>query len=132
VLLRQSAQLHELSEHGAIDATFYERSAVSRHYYRRISYRVQKLKVAKLVDKASKATLTFSVQRTGKEVTPICGLSPLIRAMTSNRFVEGLRNLGIRPRIKHRIFTPYDHAHNGRINDTRYNQRSADLPHTMP
>jgi len=32
VLLRQSAQLHDLSKHAAIDATFYERSTASRHY----------------------------------------------------------------------------------------------------
>ncbi|MFV8836755.1 IS5/IS1182 family transposase, partial [Aquisalimonas sp. APHAB1-3] len=50
VLLRQSAQLHDPSEHGAIDATFYDRSAASRHYCQRTSYRVQKLKVTKLVD----------------------------------------------------------------------------------
>ena len=40
VLLRQSAQLHDLSEHAAIDATFYDRSPASRHYCQRISYRV--------------------------------------------------------------------------------------------
>jgi IS5 family transposase len=53
VLLRQSAQLHDPSKHGAIDATFYERSAASRHYCQRISYRVQKLRVTKLVDTGS-------------------------------------------------------------------------------
>ncbi len=41
VLLRQSAQLHDPSKHAAIDATFYERSAASRHYCHRINYRVQ-------------------------------------------------------------------------------------------
>ena len=45
VLLRQSAQLHDLSEHAAIDATFYDRSPASRHYCQRISHRVQKLKI---------------------------------------------------------------------------------------
>ncbi len=57
VLLRQSAQLHDPSEHGAIDATFYERSAASRHYCQRISYRVQKLKVTKLVNTDTQAVL---------------------------------------------------------------------------
>ncbi len=33
-------------------------------------------------------------------------------------------DLGIRPLIKHCIFTPCDHAHNARIDDNRYNQRS--------
>jgi len=41
VLLRQSARLHNLSEHIAVDATFYDRSPASRHYCQRISYRVQ-------------------------------------------------------------------------------------------
>ena len=53
VLLRQSAQLHDLFQHAAIDAMSYERSAANRHYYQRISYRVQKLKVTKLVDTES-------------------------------------------------------------------------------
>ena len=57
VLLRQSAQLHDLSKHAVIDATFYERSSASRHYCQRISYRVQTLKVTKLVDTASQAVL---------------------------------------------------------------------------
>ena len=57
VLLHHSAQLHDLSEHGAIDATYYERSAASRHYCHRTSYRVQKLKVTKLVDTDSQAVL---------------------------------------------------------------------------
>jgi len=53
VLLRQSAQLHDPSEHAAIDATFYERDRASRHYCQRTNYRVQTLKVTKLVDTAT-------------------------------------------------------------------------------
>lgn len=37
---------------------------------------------------------------------------------------EALRELGIRPLIKHRLFAPYDHAHNARIDEQRYNQRA--------
>ncbi len=40
VLLRQSAQLHDLPERAVIDATFYERDRVSRHYCQRTNYRV--------------------------------------------------------------------------------------------
>lgn len=68
MLLRQSAQLHDLSEHAVIDAKFYDRSPAGQHYCLRISYRVQKL--------------------------------------------------------KDRIFAAYDYAHNVRIVDNRYNQRS--------
>ena len=31
---------------------------------------------------------------------------------------------GVRPLIKHRVFAPYDHAHNARIDHGLYNQRS--------
>lgn len=57
VLLRQSAQLHAPSKHGAIDATFYERAAASHHYYNRTNYRVQNLKVKKLVDTDTQVVL---------------------------------------------------------------------------
>ena len=69
VLLRQSAQLHDPFEHAAIDATFYERSAASRHYCQRTSYRVQKLKVTKLVDTESQAVLDVhcSTNREGSD-----------------------------------------------------------------
>ena len=62
VLLRQSAQLHNLSEHTAIDATFYGRNRASRHYYQRTNYRVQTLKVTKLVDTATQAALDHRYQ----------------------------------------------------------------------
>jgi IS5 family transposase len=39
-------------------------------------------------------------------------------------FREALRAVGVRPLIKHRVFVPYDHAHNARIDDERYHQRS--------
>ena len=37
---------------------------------------------------------------------------------------ETLREMDIRPLVKHRVFAPYDHAHNARTNDDLYNQRS--------
>ena len=46
------------------------------------------------------------------------------RGYDSQPLRETLREMGIRPLIKHRIFAPYDHAHNARIDDNRYNQRS--------
>ena len=41
-----------------------------------------------------------------------------------NWLQEDLRELGIRPLIKHCINKPYDHAHNARIDDDLYHQRS--------
>jgi IS5 family transposase len=37
---------------------------------------------------------------------------------------EKLREQGVRPLIKHRIFQPIDHAHNARVDGPRYRQRS--------
>ena len=64
VLLRQSAQLHEPSGDAAIDATFYERDRASRHYCHRTNYRVQTLKVTKLVDTETQAVLDLHCSTT--------------------------------------------------------------------
>ena len=136
VLLRQSAQLHDPSKHGAIDATFYERSAASRHYCQRTSYRVQKLKITKLVDTASQAVLDVhcSTNRDGSDADLAEQIARRntgdLQSLAADKgydkqaLREALRELGIRPLIKHRIFAPYDHAHNARIDKRRYNQRS--------
>jgi IS5 family transposase len=64
VLLRQSAQLHDPSAHVAFDAIFYERDRASRHYYHRTSYRVQTLKVTKIVDTETQAILDLHCSTT--------------------------------------------------------------------
>jgi IS5 family transposase len=136
VLLRQSAQLHDPSKHGAIDATFYERSAASRHYCQRTSYRVQKLKVTKLVDTDTQAVLDVhcSTTREGSDADLCAQIArrnagdllslAADKGYDKKALREALRDLDIRPLIKHRIFAAYDHAHNARIDDDRYNQRS--------
>jgi IS5 family transposase len=55
VLLRLSAQLHDLSGHAAIDAAFFTRENSNKHYCRRTDYRVQTLKTTALVDTESQA-----------------------------------------------------------------------------
>jgi len=136
VLLRQSAECHDPSKHGGLDATFYERDAASRHYCNRTDYRVQKLKVTKLVDTESQAILDVhcSTTREGSDAD-LCeqiarrnagDLQTLAadKGYDKNALREALREMGIRPLIKHRIMAPHDHAHNARIDDERYNQRS--------
>jgi len=136
VLLRQSAQLHEPSAHAALDATFYERDRASRHYCRRTNYRVQTLKVTKLVDTETQAVIDLhcSTTRKGSDAD-LCeqiarrnagDLRTLAadRGYDKNALRERLRGLAIRPLIKHRIMAPYDHAHNARIDGDRYAQRS--------
>ncbi len=136
VLLRQSAQLHDLSEHAAIDATFYERDRASRHYCQRTNYRVQTLKVTKLVDTATQAVLDLHCSTTleGSDADLCEQIARVsagdLRSLAADKgydkqaLRERLRELDIRPLIKHRIFAPYDHAHNARIDDNRYAQRS--------
>ena len=136
VLLRQSAQLHDLSEYAAIDATFYDRSPASRHYCQRISYRIQKLKVTNIVDTASQTVLDVycSTNRKGSDTDLAEQIARRntgdLRSLAADKgydkqsLREELRDLGIRPLIRHRIFAPYHHAHDARIDCKRYNQRS--------
>ncbi len=136
VLLRRLAQLHYPSKHGAIDATFYERSVASRHCCQRTSYRVQKLKVTKLADTDSQAVLDVhcSTNREGSDTDLAEQIARRnagdLRSVAADKgydkqlFRESLRDLGIRPLINHRIFAPYDHAHNARIDKQCYNQHS--------
>lgn len=42
----------------------------------------------------------------------------------SAAFRDQLRENGVRPLIKHRLYQPIDHAHNARIDTNRYNQRA--------
>ena len=136
VLLRQSAQLHDPSEHAALNATFYDRDHASRHYCHRTNYRVQTLKVTKLVDTESQAVLDVHCSTTLKgSDADLCeqiarrnagDLRTLAadKGYDKNALREQLRELEIRPLIKHCIRAPYDHPHNARIDEDLYAQRS--------
>jgi IS5 family transposase len=136
VLLRQSAQLHDPSEHAALDATFYDRDRASRHYCQRTNYRVQTLKVTKLVDTESQAVLDVHCSTTLKgSDADLCEQIARrnagdLRTLAADKgydktaLRERLRELEIRPLIKHCIRAPYDHAHNARIDADLYAQRS--------
>jgi len=136
VLLRQSAQQHDPSVHAALDVTFYERDRASRHYCHRTNYRVQTLKVTKLVDTETQAILDLhcSTMREGNDAdrceqiarrnTGDLRTLAADKGYDKNVLRERLRVLAIRPLIKHRIMAPYDHAHNARIDEDRYAQRS--------
>lgn len=88
-MLRQSVQLHDPSKHVAIDATFYECSAMSRHYCQQISYCVQKLKAMKLVDIEPQAVLDIHCSTTRKE-----GDADLPEQIT-HRNADKLRSLAV-------------------------------------
>ena len=136
VLLRQSAQLHDPSEHAALDATFYERDRASRHYCHRTNYHVQTLKVTKLVDTESQAILDVHCSTTleGSDADLCEQIARRnagdLRTLAADKgydktaLRERLRELKIRPLIKHCVRALYDHAHNARIDEDLYAQRS--------
>jgi IS5 family transposase len=135
VLLRLSSELHDPSGHAAIDATFFDRETASKHYCRRTNYRVQTLKTTALVDTETQVVLDVHCS-TGKPHDTQLGWQVARRNagdLTSLAADKGydwmelrekLREDGVRPLIKHRIFRPIDHAHNARVDGPRYRQRS--------
>ena len=62
-----------------------------------------------------------SATATGGMTPPMVAVD---KGYDQNVLRERLRELAIRPLIKHRIMALYDHAHNARIDDDRYVQRS--------
>jgi len=136
VLLRHSAQLHDPSPHAALDATYYERSPASKHYCDRTNYRVQTIEATKLVDTETQAILDVhcTTTREGSDAEVCLQLARRYpgelhslaadKGYDCNWLREDLRDLDVRPLIKHCINKPYDYAHNARINDDLYNQRS--------
>ena len=136
VLLRHSAQLHDPSPHAALDATYYERSPASKHYCDRTNYRVQTIEATKLVDTETQAILDVhcTTTREGSDAEVCLQLARIApgellslaadKGYDCNWLREDLRDLDVRPLIKHCINKPYDYAHNARINDDLYNQRS--------
>jgi IS5 family transposase len=135
VLLRLSSELHDPSGHAAIDATFFDRETASKHYCRRTDYRVQTLKTTALVDTETQAILDVHCS-TGKPHDTQLGWQVARRnagdlaSLAADKgydwmeLREKLREQGVRPLIKHRIFRPIDHAHNARVDGPRYRQRS--------
>jgi IS5 family transposase len=135
VLLRLSSELHDLSGHGAIDATFFDRENASKHYCRRTNYRVQTLKATALVDTQSQAILDVHCTTEKRHDTQLgwqvaCRNAGDLTSLAADKgydwmdLREKLREEDVRPLIKHRIFQPIDHAHNARVDGPRYRQRS--------
>src|SRR6056297_2405526 len=135
VLLRLSSELHDLSGHAAVDATFFDRENASKHYCRRTNYRVQTLKATALVDTESQAILDVHCTTEKRHDTQLGWQVALRNAgdLASLAADKGydwmdlrdkLREEGVRPLIKHREFRPIDHAHNARIDGPQYRQRA--------
>ena len=120
--------------HAAIDSTGFDRDQPSRHYATRAHYRVRSLKVTALVD--VKTLYVFDVHCTttkkhdakiGPQVARRNAAD--LRSLAADRGYDGkpfrdeLRAKGIRPVIKHRIYSSLDRAHNARLSSRWYNRR---------
>ena len=134
-LLRRSAELLDQNGHAAIDATYFDRQQASAHYLQRTGRFVRTIQATFLVDTAEGAVLDLHCSTkwpSGMRIGPKVALRNAgdLRSLAADKgyddmsFREALQAVGVRPLIKHRVFAPYDHAHNARIDDDRYHQRS--------
>ena len=128
------ASAEKRTGHAAIDSTGFDRDQPSRHYATRSHYRVRALKVTALVDVETlyitdihSTTSKKSDQRIGPQVARRNAGD--LRSLAADRgydakaFRDELRENGVRPLIKHRIYSSLDHAHNARMNSDDYNKR---------
>ena len=133
--LNRSSKLLDRSGHTAINSTFFERQQASTHYLRRTDRSVETLKITFLIDTADHAILdvhcsakwpndaVVGPKLTSRNADNMRSLAA-DKGYDSAAFREQLRENGVRPLIKHRIYKPIDHAHNARMDAYRYNQRS--------
>lgn len=134
-LFSRSAQLLDRCGHTTIDSTFFARRQVSPHYLKRVGRSIDTLKITFLVDTADHAILDVHCSakwpndaKIGPKLTArnIDKMESLTadKGDDSKPFREKLREEGVRPVIKHRLFNPIDHAHNARLSEELYNQRA--------
>ena len=134
-LLSGTADLLEQSGHAAIDATYFRRWQASQHYLTRTGRSVHTVQATFLVDTAENAITDLHCSTkwpSGMRIGPKVALRNIddLQSLAADKgyddqeFRENLRDEGVRPLIKHREFKAYDHAHNARIDDELYHQRS--------
>jgi len=134
-LLDRSSELLDRSGHAAIDSTFFNRWRASPHYLRRIDRKVDTLKITFLIDTEDQAILDVhcsSKWHNDAKVGPQLAARNLdqLESLAADKgydsaaFRRQLRENGVRPLIKHRLYRPIDRAHNARLDEDRYNQRS--------
>ncbi len=133
-LLAGSAELLNQSGHAAVDSTFLTRERAPPHYLRRIDRSVETFKVTFLVDTADHAIIDVGCSTrwpndakigpklARRNIEALRSLSA-DKGYDSNSFRTELRDGGVRPLIKHRIYSSLDHAHNTRIDSDSYNRR---------
>ena len=134
-LLRSSAEQAGISGTAAIDASGFQRDQTSYHYRKRAGYSFRKLKSTLLVDTESLAIMDAHFT-TKKAYDGHVGLQVFRRnAEDLQEFLgdkmyswsdlrEGCRKESTRPVIKHCEQSSLQRAHNARIDDDLYHQRT--------
>ena len=135
VLLRLSANLFDTGEIQAIDSTSLAHRSSSWNYAKRVEDTFASVKTTLLVDCSSGAILDLHCSKNLPHDTQIAwqvltrNLQQLETVVADKGFDwddlrQKLREEGIRPVIKHREFYSLDAAHNAKIDDETYHQRS--------
>ncbi len=135
MLLQLSAELFDTGEVQAIDSTSIAHRSSSHNYAKRVKGTFESVKTTILVDCSTRAILDVHCSMNLPHDTQIAwqvlkrNLSTVETVVADKGFDwdelrQMLRNEGIRPVIKHREFYSLDAAHNARIDDETYHQRS--------
>jgi len=134
-LLRLSAELHELGELQAIDATCIDRIKASQHFAKRTDYVFEDVKTTALVDCSTGVILDIHCSVKQRHDTHI-GWQVLVRNIENLSTVLAdkgydwdllryiLHSEGVKTVIKHREHGYLDIAENALIDDSIYHQRS--------
>jgi IS5 family transposase len=135
VLLRLSADLHELGDLQAIDATCLDRVKASQHFAKRTDYVFKDVKTTAIVDFETGAILDIHCSVRQRHDTRI-GWQLLLRNVENletiiadkgydwNLLRYRLHLEGVKTVIKHREHGDLDVGHNALIDDTIYRRRS--------
>lgn len=135
MLLQLSAELFDTGEVQAIDSTSIAHRSSSHNYAKRVKGTFESVKTTILVDCSTRAILDIHCSMNLPHDTQIAwqvlkrNLSSVETVVADKGFDwdelrQMLRNEGIRPVIKHREFYSLGAAHNARIDDETYHQRS--------
>ncbi|ELZ54507.1 MULTISPECIES: IS5 family transposase [Halorubrum] len=134
-LLRRSAEQAGLSGTASIDASGFQRDQASSHYRNRVGYSFNAMKTTLLVDTESLAIMDAHFT-TKKAYDGHIGLQVFrrnaedLQALLADKMYswsdlrEACREASTRPVIKHCEQNALKKAHNARIDDDVYNQRS--------
>ena len=134
-LLRRSAEQAELSGTASIDAGGFQRDQASSHYRNRVGYSFNAMKTTQLVDTESLVIMDAHFT-TKKAYDGHIGLQVFrrnaedLQALLADKMYswsdlrEACRQESTRPVIKHCEQNALKKAHNARIDDEVYNQRS--------